>query len=95
MSAFAKLKLEMGANWTTILVGWKSLGVFSPWPDRWTEFPPLISSEDISLFAEERLASSLDPVEQESIAELLSCDLRFELNQRQLVTKRQPGMTES
>ena len=81
MSAFANLQAWFDANWTTVLVGWNGLGFLSPWPDRWTEFPPLLSADEISSYAEERLASCSNPTEQKLIVELLSLDLRTESRQ--------------
>jgi len=78
MSAFAKLRAEFDTNWTTILVGWSGLGVLSAWPDRWGEFPPLLSADEVAADADERLASSADTTEQNLIVELLSLDLRTE-----------------
>jgi len=77
MSAFEKIRAAFDANWTTVLVAWTGLGPLSPWPDRWVEFPPLISTDDIAAYADERLASS-DPVEQVLIVALVSSDLRSE-----------------
>ncbi len=78
MSDFAKIRAEFDANWTTVLVGWDGLGVLSPWPSRWTEFPSLVSGEEVSAYADERLASTTDLSEQDLILKLLSVDLRTE-----------------
>lgn len=75
MSAFEKLDASFGANWTTLLVGWKGLGVFSPWPDRWIEFPPLVSPSEIATYAGKRLETTNDATEQNLISRLLSPDL--------------------
>jgi Uncharacterized protein conserved in bacteria (DUF2247) len=85
MSAFAKLRAEWDANWTTILVGWRGLGVLSPWPERWGAFPSLVSAEEVLGYSTERVASSSDAQEQALIVELLSLDLRTEA--REVVSK--------
>ena len=89
MSSFQKLKTEFDTNWTTILVGWNGLGVFSPWPNRWVEFPPLLSADEIAGYADERLASSSDVAEENLIVNLLSLDLRAETREtiRNLLTR--------
>jgi hypothetical protein len=48
------------------------------WPEKWTEFPPLLSPAEVNAYAEERIAISSDPREWNFIAELLSLDLRTE-----------------
>ena len=78
MSTFEKLRAAFDVNWTTVLVGWNGLGVLSPWPNCWTEFPPLISADEIAAYADERLSSSSDPSKQDLIVALLSSDLRLE-----------------
>lgn len=78
MSAFEKIKANFNTNWTTVLVGWNGLGMLSPWPDRWNEFPPLISADEISAYAYEKLASSSSSVEQDLIVALLSVGLQTE-----------------
>jgi hypothetical protein len=78
MSAFTKLKASFDINWTTILVGWNGLGVFSPWPDRWDEFPPLLSADELAAYADERLASSSDVAEENLILQLTLLNLRTE-----------------
>src|ERR1700719_230669 len=75
MTAFTKLKGTFGANWTTVLVGWKGVGPLA-WPERWTEFPSLLSAEEIAAYAEEQLTSSSVRTEKELIAEILSWNLR-------------------
>lgn len=82
MSTFAKLKDAFNVNWTTILVGWKGLGVFSPWPERSDEFPSLISANEVSVYAGDRLAITSNPVEDELIVRLFSLDLASESRQR-------------
>jgi len=78
MSTFENLKAAFVANWTTVLVGWNGPGVLSPWPDRWVEFPPLISPDEIAAYANDRLAATSDPAEQALIVALSSSDLRTE-----------------
>ena len=78
MSAFEELKAAFGANWATVLVGWNGLGVLSPWPDRWTEFPPLILPSEIAAYADERLAASSEPEEQQLIVAISTIDLQTE-----------------
>ncbi len=78
MSTFAKLKANFDTNWTTILVGWNGLGAFSPWPDRADEFPPLLSVDELTAYANERLASSSDVAEEDLIVKLLSLNLHTE-----------------
>ncbi len=78
MSIFSNIRAAFDMNWTTVLVGWEGLGVLSPWPSRWTEFPSLVSGEEVAVYAEERLASATDPSGQDLILKLLSVDLRTE-----------------
>src|SRR5579862_506926 len=78
MSTFAELRAAFGVNWTTVLVGWNGLGVLSPWPGRWTEFPPLLSADEVAAYADEMLTSSADPTEQDLIVKLLSLNPRTE-----------------
>lgn len=78
MTPFARLGKQFGVNWTTILVGWKGLGVFSPWAARTAEFPPLLSADELAAYANERLASSSDVAEDDLIVNLLSLDLHTE-----------------
>jgi hypothetical protein len=78
MSPFARLKAQFVVNWTTVLVGWKGLGVFSPWPARSADFPPLLSVDELTAYANERLASSSDAAEDDLVVRLLSCDLHTE-----------------
>lgn len=65
-------------NWTTILVGWRGLGVLSPWPDHWEGFPPLLSTEELSEFALERLELSTGPKESDITARFVSLNLKEE-----------------
>ncbi len=78
MSPFARLGKQFAVNWTTILVGWKGLGVFSPWPARSAEFPPLLSADELAAYANECLASSSDVAEDDLVVSLLSLDLHTE-----------------
>jgi len=78
LSTFEKIKADFNTNWTTLLVGWNGLGVFSPWPDRADEFPPLLSADEMVAYANERLALSSSIAEQDLIVKLLSFDLRQE-----------------
>lgn len=71
MSRVTRLKAQFGMNWATALVGWKGLGRFSPWPDRWKEFPSLITSGQVEEHALERLEHSSDPQEVAIITTLL------------------------
>jgi hypothetical protein len=82
MSTFEKLRAAFDANWTTILIGWNGLGALSPWPNRWTEFPPLISADEIAAYADERLSSCSDPATQDLIVALMSSDLRHETREK-------------
>ncbi len=84
MSPFAKLRATYDTNWTTILVGWKGLGEFSPWSNRSDDFPSLLSVSELGAYAEERLASSSNAAQEELIVKLLSLDLNTE--RRQIVT---------
>jgi len=65
-------------NWTTVLVGWKGLGVFSPWPAHSADFPPLLSADELAAYSSERLASSSSAAEDDLVARLLSLDLHTE-----------------
>ncbi len=78
MSAFTKLKLQFDVNWTTILVGWEGLGVFSPWPSQAADFPPLLTVDEVTDYANGRLALSTDAAEDDLILCLLSLDLHTE-----------------
>src|SRR5215475_1063475 len=75
VSAFAKIKAAFDVNWTSVLVGWEGLWRLSPRPRRWTEFPPLISTGEITSYAEKRLEASADRREQRMIIELMTVDL--------------------
>lgn len=75
MTIFERLKAEFDMTWTTILVGWTGLGIFSPSPDQWREFPPLLSIKDLAAFANERLVSTSDIEERDLIIELLALNL--------------------
>lgn len=72
MSAFARLRATFSVSWTTVLVGWIGLGELSPWPDRWAEFPPLVSASELAAYAEERLAMPGSATEQQLTVSLLS-----------------------
>jgi hypothetical protein len=76
VSIVEKLRAAFDANWTTVLVGWNGLGVLSSWPDRWTEYPPLISREEIAAYAEERLSCCSDPAQQNLRVTLVSPELQ-------------------
>jgi hypothetical protein len=78
MSSFARLKGQFVVNWTTVLVGWKGLGVFSPWPARSADFPPLLSADELAAYANDRLALSSDAAEDDLVVRLLSLDLHTE-----------------
>lgn len=75
MSPFTRFKRQFVVNWTTVLVGWKGLGVFSPWPTHSTDFPPLLSADELATYANERLASSSSAAEDDLVVRLLSLDL--------------------
>ena len=75
MVGFEKIKAEFGANWTTVLVAWTGLGVLSPWPDRWKDFPPLIAIAEIKDFAGAMLSQCSDPIELDLILALTESDL--------------------
>jgi hypothetical protein len=85
MTHFAKLKEQFAVNWTTILAGWKGLGVFSPWPERSAEYPPLLSVDELADYANERLASSSDATEEDMVVKLLSLNLYTE--SREVITE--------
>ena len=57
VSTFERLRAALGANWTTVSVGWQGLGMLSPWPDEWTGFPPLISRDEVAVYADEQFSS--------------------------------------
>jgi len=70
------VRRSFGANWTTVLIGWNGLGMLSPWPGRWTEFPSLLSREEIVSYANERLErSSNSSTERDLVLRLLAADL--------------------
>jgi len=75
MSTYTRLRESFDVNWTTILVGWKGLGGLSPWPDRWEEFPPLLTFKEVADYALERLESSNAGREQDATTELVSLNL--------------------
>jgi hypothetical protein len=81
VSDFDKLSATFDTNWTTILVGWQGLGVLSPWPERWVEFPPLISAEEIADYSYARLVHSSDANERDLIEKLLSVKLQTQSRQ--------------
>ncbi len=76
MSTFEKLSVTFKTNWTTILVGWTGLGVFGPWPERWSEFPPLISAEEIVAYANARITHASSIEEGDLIDQILAHNLR-------------------
>lgn len=78
MSVFEQVKATYGACWTTVRVGWDGLGVLSPWPERWTEFSPLLSPDEIAAYAYERMTTSSGREEERLIVELLGLDLQTE-----------------
>jgi hypothetical protein len=75
MSVFQRLKRELPVNWVTIFVGWKGLGAVSPWPERWTEFPSLLTAKELEDYALERLESSDSSAELTAIADLAFMDI--------------------
>lgn len=78
MSTFEQLRAMFDVNWTTVIIGWNGLGVLSPWPDRWREFPPLLTIDEIEAYCDEKLAASSDHAEQDLIVAVLSSDLQNE-----------------
>ena len=47
MTIFEKLKQLFPYNWPTLYVGWRGVGVYSPWPNDWLRFPSLLSEEEL------------------------------------------------
>ena len=47
MTDFEKLKQLFPYNWPTLYVGWRGVGVYSPWPNDWLRFPSLLSEEEL------------------------------------------------
>ncbi|MCG3129214.1 MAG: hypothetical protein CHACPFDD_04132 [Phycisphaerae bacterium] len=78
MTMLARINEAFVANWMTVFVGWEGLGRFSGWPDRWTEFPSLLTAEEIVTFWETRLMAEAGPQEEQLILRLLTVDLRNE-----------------
>ncbi len=74
MTAFTRLREEFETNWATIYVGWKGLSEFAPWHLSMTEFPPLLSLEEVQSFAIERLGSCSDAAERDLAVSLLALD---------------------
>ena len=74
MSVFERLRSVFPVTWTTALVGWEGLGVLSPWPGRWTEFPPLLRISDLVSYASERLIASSSAKEEKLIVDLLEME---------------------
>jgi len=83
MTGFERLKTSFDVNWTTVLVGWTGLGVLSPWPDRWLEFPSLISPREVATYADEQLMTVQNAVKLEAIIRLL--DLNLEQEHREAI----------
>ena len=71
MTTFGILRAKFRVSWTTVWVGWRGLGAISPWPDRWTDFPPLLSAGELAAYAGERRASASDQTEFDLEAALL------------------------
>ena len=61
MSIFIKLKNIFSVNWTTILVGWEGLGVFSPF--KWEDFPPLLTLDEVYEYCYEAIGKTDDTTE--------------------------------
>jgi len=78
MSILTRLSSQFDTNWTTILVGWEGLGRFSPWPASPADSPPLISTSELTAYAEKRLASCSDNAEIDLVVRLLSLDFDAE-----------------
>ncbi len=76
MTTFEKLRQEFSTNWATVFVGWKGLGVFSPWPDRRQDFPPLLSRSEVATYADEHLAIAEDRAELDVVERLSSAAWR-------------------
>ncbi|HTV06042.1 MAG TPA: DUF2247 family protein [Acidobacteriaceae bacterium] len=75
MKTFQRLKDEFPVNWATILAGWRGLGAVSPWPERWTEFPSLLTAKEIEDYAFERLESAGGSAELSAISDLAFMDI--------------------
>ena len=78
MTPFARIRTQFAANWTTVFVGWKGLGAFSPWQAHSAEFPPLLSVKELGDYANERIRLSTETAEDELILRLSSLDLPSE-----------------
>ena len=53
MTKFDYLKSVFPCDWLTVFVGWRGVGVYSPWPNDWLRFPPLIVEGEILDFCDE------------------------------------------
>jgi hypothetical protein len=91
LTVFGKIRKLFEVNWTTVLVGWNGLGILSPWPERWSEFPSLLNSSEISAYCDERLASIPDPAELNLIVMLLSS---FQTESREAVKQLLMSLSE-
>ena len=68
MSRFDTLKMLFHYNWNTVLAGWRGVGVYSPWPNDWARFPPLLTEAEILDYCYEVVA---DGEAQLQVAELI------------------------
>ena len=76
MTKFETLKSLFTWSWTTVFVGWRGAGVYSPWPDDWECFPPLITEAEILALCEECVVGEELRLEVVSLIEELSADTR-------------------
>lgn len=52
MTNLERLEQLFACDWATIYVGWRGVGVYSPWPEDWEKFPPLLTVAELSTFCE-------------------------------------------
>jgi hypothetical protein len=57
MTEFDVLKNLFSYDWATVFVGWRGVGVYSPWPYDWERFPSLLTKEEILDFCDEKIVN--------------------------------------
>ena len=70
MTDFKRLEQLFVCDWATVYVGWQGTGVYSPWPEDWEKFPPLLTVDELYEFCE-RAVGWVEDESQVRIAELM------------------------
>ena len=70
MTDFKRLEQLFVCDWATVYVGWQGTGVYSPWPEDWEMFPPLLTVDELYEFCE-RAVGWVEDESQVRIAELM------------------------